>query len=273
MWQDNLDKHTAIYHTSKDFSKTLDDINMSICKESTKPVNENNNNCQSTSDIAILKPKAFSKVLCPICGISTTYSRLGVHIMRHKAEKPFKCNHCKTAFTIKAELQRHNQQKHPGEHKGDNTYVCDICGKRYACASYLKSHKEVTGHNLNISNESAPKDKSVCPICGAYWSNKGRLKLHMKFHTGETPYKCDICEKACSRKLDLTTHRLTHFVDRPLKCTICRRSFKKLQLFNRHMQIHTIEKPYQCTICSKKFSKNAYLKMHMRNHTDKRPLT
>ena len=114
------------------------------------------------------------------------------------------------------------------------------------------------------------KGPFVCLVC-AYSSREWNVKVHVRTHTGERPYKCTFCPKKFTKKCDCDQHMRTHTGDEPYQCKFCLKKFKKKSDCDRHIRSHTGEKPYSCPFCPLKFTRKDNCESHIQNHTGEKP--
>ena len=104
-------------------------------------------------------------------------------------------------------------------------YTCghESCGEEFVCFQALEHHS-VDSHG-----------RYLCEHCGKTFTARPNRDRHVRYHTGERPYKCDLCPMAFFRGDDLKYHRTTrHPTAEPFVCKRCNRNFT----WNRDLERH-----------------------------------
>ncbi|XP_048002665.1 zinc finger protein 791-like isoform X3 [Leguminivora glycinivorella] len=200
-------------------------------------------------DHALLSP-------CAQCGDNfDTADALKEHV---DGEHP-SCEECNTTFVDAESYDVHIERKHYGDpqaawRKEANLHTMALGQEppfRFRCRNPVKKEKKYT---------------SCCEHCGKAFTNIGLLRLHLRKHTGETPYACEHCPKRFVTKQRIAAHMPVHTGEKPFKCEQCGAAFTNKCNLHRHVRnVHLgIRKNSVCDICGRVFSTKFAMIMHVR---------
>ena len=139
-------------------------------------------------------------------------------------------------------------------------FLCQFCDKKFASNQLRNKHQNL------LHTKRYP-----CEVCQKVFSEKTRLIIHARTHSGERPYVCEDCGFSCSQKDNLRLHKeFRHPVsgqqEKKFTCDICSASFLTNSNLRRHVLIHSDVKQWVCETCGKSFKDAGSLKQHTFSH-------
>nr|XP_058961363.1 zinc finger protein 239-like [Pocillopora verrucosa] len=82
-----------------------------------------------------------------------------------------------------------------------------------------QQHKEKdTYMPKDFESKKTQKQRMQCPVCLKTYARPGTLKIHLRVHNGEKPYKCPQCSKAFTQSGNLAVHMRIHTGEKPFAC-------------------------------------------------------
>lgn len=196
----------------------------------------------------------MKKYVCKECQYNTdSLPTFKIHQRSHKKEKPYSCDICQKAFSIKSHVQRHKRSIHLDVSK---KYKCPSCNYETHQSCNLTRHIKT---HVNLQSY-------ICVHCTKGFSTKTNLDRHLFSHNGQVkPFRCKDCPKSYLQQSDLDSHvNNIHLKLKNLSCDQCSYVSSDKSTLRRHMKIHLPEKPYKCDHCVYKCCQKGQLLNHIK---------
>ena len=215
------------------------------------------------------------------------------HLVVHKDERSYQCEHCPSMFKLKQSLIRHTTIFHDPTWKG---FKCSFCGKQFRDISSGKMHeskhieskryqcsdcglsysdKQSLKNHVAIIHEGQSRYKHTCDLCGKKFVKSHQYKTHMRIHDGSLVISCDICGMTFQQLEYLKNHQKIHDGTKAEgkvvthKCSLCEKSYKCKKALQNHVRIihEGINDLFECSFCHKRFGRKSTLDTHIHLHT------
>jgi transcription elongation factor Elf1 len=117
------------------------------------------------------------------------------------------------------------------------------------------------------SRSTGAERRFECELCGARFTAKHSLLVHVRRHTGERPFACEHCGRTFAQSSVFKAHLDTHLNDRKYTCEVCNKKFSQRPQLRLHLQRHKGERRWACSSCDARFVTRADLTRHALAHS------
>ncbi|KAF0295608.1 Zinc finger protein 716 [Amphibalanus amphitrite] len=196
---------------------------------------------------------------------TTSWTRVMTHMWRaHGTDLDlFKCDKCRFRCALYSNMENHRQL-----HVSERRFVCTECNKGFRQLSQLLNHRVV--HAEGAGRLSVPKwfRPHVCPTCSKMFSSVKTLRIHQRIlHEKVRSFCCRVCNHTSATKALLQLHMRGHSGETPFVCTEpgCDYKTRDPSTFRRHKMRHTGVRPYSCPHCDYECIQSSAIKSHIIN--------
>ena len=165
---------------------------------------------------------------------------------------PLQCFFCKKLVETVGKLRSHIEGTH-----NSNPQTCNTCEKQFVNLTGLRSH---------IYHAHTEREGYTCESCGAKFSAKHTLKLHVEreHNTSVEVHPCSKCNKTFNSQIFLKRHMESH-KEKTFMCNCCDYKCRRLGNLKRHIEdVHSTERNFHCTYCDYSAKNIIYLKKHIK---------
>lgn len=141
---------------------------------------------------------------CPHCPLSYTMKWYLLQHVKNIHQNRLQCKFCSRCFMVKGSLNAHIIKEHQGKDYADRVQLVD----RLVASAELKANK-------GKKKEKVPKgqNKFLCPLCGSEFCSNNSLKRHIFAVHEKKNYKCDLCGATYTQKYHFKKHLLTSHIE------------------------------------------------------------